>query len=96
MGVSIPKQLARLAAKLAGLFLFNRDCVVYIRRRLHGAGPSFRGTFMETYSDIGSEEVLLNSDIPDDTLERAAGRSFDNPALTMNFCTYSYYQCGPI
>jgi len=51
---------------------------------------------METYSDIGTEEILLNSDIPDDTLERAGSSSFDTPALTMNYCTYNYYQCGPI
>ena len=38
---------------------------------------------------------LLISDVSDAALERAAGHSVE-PALTMNFCTYNYYQCGPI
>jgi len=33
--------------------------------------------------------------VPDDALERAAG-SCGALALTWNFCTYNYYQCGPI
>jgi hypothetical protein len=50
---------------------------------------------MNKYDNVGDEQELLNSNIPDDALERAAG-SIDTPAWTMNYCTYNYYQCGPI
>jgi hypothetical protein len=43
----------------------------------------------------GREEDILSSNIPDDALERAAG-TFETAAFTMNYCTYNYFQCGPI
>jgi hypothetical protein len=45
--------------------------------------------------NVCGEEDLSNPNIPDDVLERAAG-TVDIAALTFNFCTYNYYQCGPI
>jgi hypothetical protein len=50
---------------------------------------------MDQYDDVSAEENLLNSNVSDDELERTAGSS-DIPALTMAYCTYNYYQCGPI
>jgi hypothetical protein len=50
---------------------------------------------MDRYDDASVDENLLNATVPDDALERAAG-SIVSPAWTMNFCTYDYYQCGPI
>ena len=50
--------------------------------------------FMAEYESV-SEDDVLNADIPDEVLERAAG-SADIPAWTMNYCTYNFYQCGPI
>jgi len=50
---------------------------------------------MDRYDDVGAEENLLDSNIPDDALERAAG-PIGAPVWTMNYCTYNYYQCGPI
>jgi hypothetical protein len=50
---------------------------------------------MERFDDVGNEENVLTLDIPDDVLERAAPLA-DGPAWTLNFCTYNYYQCGPI
>jgi hypothetical protein len=41
------------------------------------------------------EENVLVVDVPDDALERAAG-SCGAAALTWNYYTYNYYQCGPI
>jgi hypothetical protein len=50
---------------------------------------------MDKYDDVSVEENLLDSNVPDEALERSAG-SIDTPAWTMNFCTYNYLQCGPI
>jgi len=52
---------------------------------------------MDTHDDydVSAEENLLNVNVPNDALERAAG-SIGGPAWTMNYCTYNYYQCGPI
>lgn len=44
---------------------------------------------------MDSDALLLISDVSDTALERAAGHSVEQ-AFTMNFCTYNYYQCGPI
>ena len=49
---------------------------------------------MDRNDDITAEENLLNSNVPDEALERAAG--VGAPVWTMNYCTYDYYQCGPI
>jgi hypothetical protein len=42
-----------------------------------------------------TDEHVTSFDAPDDALERAAYAA-DMAALTWNFCTYNYYQCGPI
>jgi hypothetical protein len=42
-----------------------------------------------------TDEIVPSFDVPDDALERAA-HAADMAALTWNFCTYNYYQCGPI
>jgi len=42
-----------------------------------------------------TDEIVPSFDVPDDALERAA-HAADVAALTWNFCTYNYYQCGPI
>jgi hypothetical protein len=41
------------------------------------------------------DEIVPGFDVSDDALERAAGAA-DMAALTWNFCTYNYFQCGPI
>lgn len=50
---------------------------------------------MDNCDDVSTDENGLIFIIPDDALERAAGLT-DGPAWTMNYCTYNYYQCGPI
>jgi hypothetical protein len=42
-----------------------------------------------------TDKHVPSFDVPDDALERAAYGA-DMAALTWNFCTYNYYQCGPI
>jgi hypothetical protein len=42
-----------------------------------------------------TDEIVPSFDVPDDALERAAFAAYV-AALTWNFCTYNYYQCGPI
>jgi hypothetical protein len=42
-----------------------------------------------------AEIVVPSFEIADDALERAACAA-GVAALTWNFCTYNYYQCGPI
>jgi len=49
---------------------------------------------MDRIDDVSTEENILVFNAPDE-LERAAALT-DGPAWTMNFCTYNYYQCGPI
>jgi hypothetical protein len=39
--------------------------------------------------------LFLRSHISDGALERAANLN-DSRAWTWNYCTYNYYQCGPI
>jgi len=50
---------------------------------------------MDRTDDVITDENILISSVSDDALERAAGRA-DGQAWTLNFCTYNYYQCGPI
>ena len=50
---------------------------------------------MDCTDDVGVDENDLTFNVSDDALERAAGRA-DGAAWTLNFCTYDYYQCGPI
>jgi hypothetical protein len=50
--------------------------------------------FVDEYDDVSAEEGFLNSNVSDDELERAAASI--TAAWTMNYCTYNYYQCGPI
>jgi len=50
---------------------------------------------MDRTDDVITDENILTSSVSDDALERAAGRA-DGQAWTLNFCTYNYYQCGPI
>ncbi len=50
---------------------------------------------MDRIDDVGTDKNLLTCDLPDDALECAAGRA-EGQAWTLNFCTYTYYQCGPI
>jgi hypothetical protein len=50
---------------------------------------------MDKYDDVITDGNVLIFTVPDDALERAAGLT-DIPAWTFNYCTYNYYQCGPI
>jgi len=50
---------------------------------------------MDRNDDVSTDENVLTSNICDDALERAAGPA-DGQAWTLNYCTYNYYQCGPI
>jgi hypothetical protein len=50
---------------------------------------------MDGYADVSTDDNVLVFDVPDEVLERAAGVN-NGPAWTLNFCTYNYYQCGPI
>jgi hypothetical protein len=50
---------------------------------------------MDTYDDLDTAENVLIGNVTDDVLEHAAGLA-DGLAFTLNFCTYNYYQCGPI
>ena len=40
-----------------------------------------------------TDENILNFDVPDDALERAAGIS-DGRAMTWVYCTQAWYNCG--
>jgi multidrug resistance efflux pump len=42
---------------------------------------------------VESDEIIFNIDVPDDTLERAAG-SVDGRAITWIYCTQVWYNCG--
>ena len=50
---------------------------------------------MDQRDDVSVEDNLFNANISDEALERAAG-SATSPVWTMNYCTYDFYQCGPI
>ena len=50
---------------------------------------------MDKNDDVSADENVLTFDVPDDALERAAGLT-DGQAWTLNYCTYNYYQGGPI
>ena len=50
---------------------------------------------MDGHDDVGKDENVLAFNVLDDPLERAAGVA-NGPAWTLNYCTYNYYQCGPI
>lgn len=41
-----------------------------------------------------TDEIVPSFDVPDDAL--GAAQAANMAALTWNFCTYNYYQCGPI
>ncbi len=43
-----------------------------------------------------SDEDVLVFDVLDEALERAACVTDSSPAITWNYCTYNWYQCGPI
>jgi len=49
---------------------------------------------MDKYDDASTDENVLIFNVPDEALERAAGTQ--RQAWTLNYCTYNYYQCGPI
>jgi hypothetical protein len=42
---------------------------------------------------VEGDETILNVDVPDDTLERAAG-NVDGRAITWIYCTHVWYNCG--
>jgi hypothetical protein len=50
---------------------------------------------MDRFDDVSTDENVLIFNLPDDALELAVDLP-NGPAFTMNFCTYDYYQCGPI
>ena len=50
---------------------------------------------MDKRDDFGTAEDVLILSASDDALERA-GAPLETAAFTLNFCTYNYYQCGPI
>jgi hypothetical protein len=49
---------------------------------------------MEKCDDVNVEDNVLTFNVADDALERAGVA--DGPAWTFNYCTYNYYQCGPV
>ena len=42
---------------------------------------------------VESDVAILNADVPDDTLERAAG-TVEGQAITWYYCTHVWYNCG--
>ena len=50
---------------------------------------------MDGHDDVSNDENVMALNVSDDALERAA-RPTDGQAWTLNYCTYNYYQCGPI
>jgi hypothetical protein len=42
---------------------------------------------------IESDDIILNVDVPDETLERAA-YIVDGRAVTWIYCTHVWYDCG--
>jgi hypothetical protein len=42
---------------------------------------------------VESDETILNADVPDDTLERAAG-AVEGQVITWYYCTHVWYNCG--
>jgi hypothetical protein len=42
---------------------------------------------------VESDEVSLDLDLPDESLERAAG-SVEGQAVTWMYCTHVWYDCG--
>ena len=42
---------------------------------------------------VEGDEIILTVDVPDDTLERAAG-SAESRAITWIYCTQVWYNCG--
>jgi hypothetical protein len=50
---------------------------------------------MDKYDDVSTDGNVLIFSVPDEALERAAAAP-EYPAWTLNYCTYNYYQCGPI
>jgi hypothetical protein len=42
---------------------------------------------------VESDERILNVDVPDDGLERAAGGA-EGRAITWIYCTHVWYNCG--
>lgn len=42
---------------------------------------------------VETDELIFNFDVPDDTLERAAG-STEGQAVTWMYCTHVWYNCG--
>ena len=50
---------------------------------------------MDRNDDVSTDENVLTFNVSDDASERAADLA-DGKAWTLNFCTYNYYQCGPI
>jgi hypothetical protein len=42
---------------------------------------------------IESDDIILDADLPDETLERAAG-IIDGRAVTWIYCTHVWYDCG--
>lgn len=47
---------------------------------------------MENIRHAESEEKILNFDVPDDALERAANA--EEKAFTVAYCTRGWYDCG--
>jgi hypothetical protein len=76
-------------------------------RHFDSSDPPFRGTIPDggtidlgdgsMNSDVAecveSEEIILNVDVPDETLERAAG-NIEGQAVTWIYCTHVWYNCG--
>ena len=50
---------------------------------------------MDRNDDVSTDENVLTFNVSDDALERAVGPT-DGQAWTLNYCTYNYYQFGPI
>jgi hypothetical protein len=69
--------------------------------------PPFRGTIAnggaidlgdgsmnnEVADCVEGDEIILNVDVSDETLERAAG-GVDGRAITWIYCTHVWYNCG--
>ena len=75
---------------LAKLTAINRVTFSWIT----GPGAKNGRFVMDKYDDVSMDEEILTFHVPDNALERAALPN--GVAWTMNYCTYNYYQCGPI
>ena len=68
------------------------ELVVYWFKRQPAKGISAMDTDVRGLAEI--EHDILIFEIPDDALERAAGRLSDGGAITIAYCTQDWIACG--